>query len=79
VSQMCQRIGLIEEDASPLELLEEQAVLEEPQWLQVLRAQLDGLRFGTIQITVHEGRIVQIDRTQRTRLDGAKGGDAFIR
>lgn len=37
---------------------------------EVLRA-LRGLRFGTVEIQVHEGRIVQIERRERVRLDGA--------
>ncbi len=35
----------------------------------VLDEMLEGLRYGTIQITVHDGRVVQIDRTERRRLD----------
>jgi len=26
------------------------------------------MRYGTIQITVHDGRVVQVDCTERTRL-----------
>ena len=29
---------------------------------------LSRLRFGSIQLTVHEGKLVQIDVTERTRL-----------
>jgi hypothetical protein len=29
---------------------------------------LQALRFGTVQLTVHDGRITQIDLTERTRL-----------
>ncbi|HEY0975321.1 MAG TPA: DUF2292 domain-containing protein [Solimonas sp.] len=35
---------------------------------ELLRA-LDGLRFGTVEITVHNGRIVQIERREKVRLD----------
>lgn len=28
---------------------------------------VQGLRFGTIQLTVHEGRVVQLDVTERRR------------
>jgi hypothetical protein len=34
---------------------------------EVLRA-LRGIRFGTVQLTVHEGRVVEIQRTERIRL-----------
>jgi hypothetical protein len=30
---------------------------------------LKGLRFGSIAITVHNSKIVQIDRTEKTRFD----------
>ncbi len=33
---------------------------------------LRGLRFGTILITVHEGRVTTIDTTHRTRLPVTK-------
>lgn len=38
-----------------------------------LARQLDGLRYGTIELTVHDGRIVQIERREKIRLpDDAK-------
>jgi hypothetical protein len=36
----------------------------------VLRA-LRGLRFGSVGIVVHDGRVVQIERRERVRLDPA--------
>lgn len=35
-----------------------------------LKAALDGLRFGSVEITVHDGRIVQIERREKVRLNG---------
>jgi hypothetical protein len=37
-------------------------------WLETVRQQIGSLRFGVVQITVHEGRVVQIDRTEKLRL-----------
>jgi hypothetical protein len=34
---------------------------------QILDA-VKSLRFGSVEVTVHEGRVVQIDRRERTRL-----------
>jgi len=34
----------------------------------LIRDALSRLRFGSIQLTVHEGKLVQIDVTERTRL-----------
>jgi hypothetical protein len=37
----------------------------------VVRA-LRGLRYGTVTLTVHEGRLVEIQKTERIRRDTAK-------
>lgn len=34
-----------------------------------LERALAGLRFGTVEVTVHNGRIVQIERREKVRLD----------
>jgi len=36
--------------------------------LEAVRATLHKIRFGSIAITVHEGRIVQLDITEKRRL-----------
>ena len=36
--------------------------------LDNVREALNGLRFGSISLTVHEGRVVQIDVTEKRRL-----------
>lgn len=46
---------------------------------QILRA-LKGIQYGHIQITVQDSRVVQIDKTEKVRLDGQgslrqKGGN----
>lgn len=38
-------------------------------WLAVVEESVRGLRFGVVQITIHEGKVVHIDRTERTKLD----------
>lgn len=40
----------------------------EPGAKKILEA-LRGLRFGSVEITVHEGRIVQIERKEKFRLN----------
>lgn len=49
-------------------------------WQQRIREQLDGLQYGQVIVTVHDGQIVQIDRTERTRypLTSAKESDDRI-
>ena len=39
-----------------------------PRWQVLLKRHLEGLQYGVIQLTVHEGKVVQIDCTHRTRL-----------
>jgi len=38
-------------------------------WLSVVEEKVRHLRFGVVQITIHEGKVVQIDSTERTRLE----------
>ena len=45
----------------------------EPLWLQIVQQQVGSLRFGLVQIVVHENRVVQIERTEKVRLE--KTGD----
>ncbi len=45
------------------------AAAREPDWLVTLREQVGSLRFGVVQIVVHEGRVVQIERTEKVRFD----------
>ena len=37
---------------------------------KILRA-LSGIRYGSVEIIVHEGRVVQIERTEKLCLDSA--------
>jgi hypothetical protein len=38
-------------------------------WLELVNEQVRSLSYGVVQITVHNNRVTQIDRTERTRLD----------
>jgi hypothetical protein len=45
-------------------------------------AAISGLRYGSVEITVHESRVVQIERRERARLDSApasRAGELFTR
>ena len=41
---------------------------------------IKNIRFGCVQIIIHDSKVVQIDRTEKLRLDHskAKGGDVKI-
>jgi len=43
----------------------------EPPWLAAVKVQVSELRFGVVQLVVHEGRVVQIERTEKIRFDAA--------
>ena len=40
----------------------------EPEWLALVRAKVRGLRYGVVQLVVHDGRVTQIERTEKTRI-----------
>ena len=40
-------------------------------WMERIAEVVNGLEYGSGVITVHDGRIVQIDRTERKRFDAA--------
>jgi hypothetical protein len=37
--------------------------------LQIVQRHVDSLAFGEVQIVVHDHRVVQIERTEKLRLD----------
>lgn len=36
-------------------------------YLDAIAAQLSGMSYGSLVITVHDGRVVQLERTEKTR------------
>ena len=40
--------------------------------LQQIRAAIAGIRFGSVEIVIHDGKVVQIERKEKVRLQ--KGG-----
>ena len=43
-------------------------------WLDVVERHVGSLRFGVVQIVVHEQRVVQIERTEKVRLGAVLTG-----
>lgn len=39
-----------------------------PEWLRVVQQKVETLRYGVVQLVVHDGRVTQIERTEKTRL-----------
>jgi len=42
---------------------------EKPNWLEVVQRQVGSLRYGVVQIIVHDSQVTQIEKTERVRLD----------
>ena len=43
-----------------------------PDWLSLVNRYADSIRFGAIQIIIHEGNVVQVERTEKVRFDKSK-------
>ena len=50
------------------------AVEGQAERLEALAPWVASLRFGVIQLVVHEGRVVQMERTEKVRLSGGGSG-----
>lgn len=42
---------------------------EKSNWLEVVQQQVGSLRYGVVQIVVHDSQVTQIEKTERVRLD----------
>jgi hypothetical protein len=42
-------------------------------WLDIVREQVGSLKFGVVEIVVHDSQVTQIERTERLRLDKPPG------
>jgi hypothetical protein len=40
-----------------------------PEWLRIVQQKVESLRYGVVQLVVHDGRVTQIERTEKTRLN----------
>ncbi|WP_098741761.1 YezD family protein [Paenibacillus sp. EZ-K15] len=43
-------------------------------WLERIASLLNDMEFGSLQIVVHEGQIVQMERTERKRFENTPSG-----
>lgn len=42
---------------------------ERSEWLELVRRQVDSLRYGVVEIVVHDSQVTQIEKRERVRLD----------
>lgn len=47
------------------------ATAETEAWEQIVRQRVGRLRFGVVQVVVHEGRVTQVETTEKVRLPSA--------
>lgn len=47
---------------------------EADSWLEIVRQKVGAMRFGSVQIIVHEGRVTQVESTEKTRLSAESNG-----
>ena len=45
---------------------------EKAGWLEIVRRQVGSLRYGVVQIVVHDSQVTQIEKTERVRLDKSR-------
>lgn len=41
-------------------------------WVEVVRKKVEELRFGSVQVIVHDGRVTQVDSLEKTRFPSTK-------
>jgi hypothetical protein len=46
------------------------------EWLDVVSRKVAGLRFGSVHITVHDGKVTQIESVEKTRIAPPKDSSA---
>jgi hypothetical protein len=45
------------------------SAVETLDWLELVRDSVKGLRFGVVQIVVHDAKVVQIETTEKVRIE----------
>jgi hypothetical protein len=45
-----------------------------PEWLELVRRQVGSLRYGAVEIVVHDSQVIQIEKMERVRLDKQNAG-----
>lgn len=49
-------------------MAQQTADIEVESWIDIVRQKISTLRFGSVQVIVHEGRVTQVESTEKTRL-----------
>ncbi len=46
-------------------------IIDINEWLKIIRERVESLSYGSVEITIHDSRIVELDTTKRVRLNQA--------
>jgi len=46
-------------------------------WLEIVTQNVKSLRYGVVEIIVHDARVIQIEKTERVRLDRTEHRPTF--
>ena len=44
----------------------------EADWLKLVQQHVRSLRYGVVQIVVHDGQVTQVEKTEKVRFDRAR-------
>jgi hypothetical protein len=47
----------------------------EPAWVRALRRAVKGLRYGSVEVLVHDGRVVQVETREKVRFADDRPAD----
>ena len=54
---------------STIQIKSESSADKQLNWLEIVRQQVGSLRYGVVQIIVHDSQVTQIEKTERVRLE----------
>jgi len=52
---------------------------DDSKWLELVTQQVKSLRYGVVEIVVHNSKVIQIEKTERVRLDKSENESKPIR
>jgi hypothetical protein len=41
-------------------------------WIEIIRRKVGAMRFGSVQLTIHDGRVTQVEATEKVRLQAGQ-------
>jgi hypothetical protein len=41
-------------------------------WVEIIRSRVGTMRFGSVQLTIHDGRVTQVEATEKVRLQAGQ-------